>query len=135
MADRRRPKDLPAHAEPAQLPPEFQELNQDAQDQIANGSTTLLGNGPGLVGAPQDPRPMQAQTTAPRVNSLAWMRGIEPLPSEDGVTAELRDTPQSALDSMVPILPGERVAPHRQSGVSPGNAESENEDPDHPYGG
>ncbi len=117
------------------LPPEFQELNRDVREQIDNGSTTALGNGPGVVGAPQEPRPLQAQTQAPKVNSLAWMSGIEPPPAEDGVPAELRDTPQSALDSLVPIFPDEHPAQHRQSGVSPGNAEAEDEDPDHPYGG
>lgn len=135
MADPRRPGNLPEHRAPEDLPPEFQDLNQDARDQIASGATTDLGNGPGIVGDPQEPRPLQSQTTAPKVNSLAWMRGIDPLPAEDGVPAELRDTPQSALDSMVPIFPEERMTSHRQSGVSPGNAEAEDEDPDHPYGG
>lgn len=134
MAKQGRPQDLPERIQSQDLPPEFQELNRDAREQIANGSTTILGNGPGVVGPAQEPRPLQAQTTAPKVNSLAWMRGIEPLPAEDGVPAELRDTPQSALDSVVPIFPTEKVMPHRQSGVSPGNAESEDEDLDHPYG-
>lgn len=135
MADRGRHQDLPELIEPRNLPPEFQELNADVREQIANGSTTDLGNGPGQVGEVQEPRPLQSQTTAPGVNSLAWMSGIEPLPVEDGVPAELRDTPQSALESMAPIFPDEHPTPHRQSGVSPGNSEAENEDPDHPYGG
>jgi len=135
MANVERPEDLPELIAPRNLPPEFQELNRDVLEQLANGSTTDLGNGPGEVGAPQEPRPVQAQTTAPKVNSLAWMRGIEPPPAEDGMPAELRDTPQSALDSVEPIFEGEHPTKHRQSGVSPGNAEAEDEDPDHPYGG
>lgn len=135
MADSGLPRDLPEPIERRNLPPEFQELNRDVQEQIANGSTTEFGNGPGEVGTAQEPRPLQAQTTAPRVNSLAWMSGIDPPAAEDGVPAELRDTPQSALDSMEPIFEGEHPARHRQPGVSPGNAEAEDEDPDHPYGG
>lgn len=135
MAKRGRPDNLPDLIAPQDLPPEFRDLNRDVREQIANGSTTDLGNGPGTVGAPQEPRPVQAQTMAPKVNSLAWMRGIEPPPAEDGLPAELRDTPESALDSLEPIFEGERPPTHRQAGVSPGNAEAEDEDPDHPYGG
>lgn len=122
MADR---TDVPDILKPANLPPEFQELNADARAEFANGSVTDLGNAPGGPGTP---------ASGPPVASLAWMRDLEPPPAEDGVPAELRDTPPSALTSEVPIYEGDRPPSHRQSGVSPGNAESEDFDWDHPSG-
>lgn len=122
---------LPDILKPENLPPEFQTLNPEARAAIASGTVTDLGNAPGEVGAAQVPRPLQAQTTAPAINALAWMRGISPEDSEAGVPAELRDTPPSGEVSRLPILDGEACPPHHQPGVSPGNAEAEDPDWDH----
>ncbi|MNY12437.1 hypothetical protein D3C86_1455180 [compost metagenome] len=65
------------------------------------------------------------------VNALAWMRDVAPADSEEGVPAELRDTPPSGEVSRAPLSEGEARAPHRQPGVSPGNAEAEDPDWDH----
>lgn len=117
------------------LPPEYNELNSDARQELANGSVNNLGNGPTFVGPPQPLAPRQSQTVTPAINSLAWMRGIEPPTSEAGVPAKLRDTPASHMISM--FASGQerepRIVVHHQPGVSPGNAEAEEEDWDHPY--
>lgn len=131
MGETRDASGLPDILKPENLPPEFRTLNAAAREAIAQGAVTDLGNAPGEVGALQEPRPRQAQMTAPAINSLAWMRDVAPEDSEAGVPAELRDTPPSGEVSRLPISEGEACAPHRQPGVSPGNAEAEDPDWDH----
>ncbi|HEY9898164.1 MAG TPA: hypothetical protein V6D00_03175 [Pantanalinema sp.] len=131
MGDARDASGLPDILKPENLPPEFATLNAEAREEIALGEVSDLGNAPCEVGVVQAPRPLQAQTTAPVVNALAWMRDITPLAGEDGLPAELRDTSPSGQVSQVPIEEGEALLRHRQSGVSPGNAEAEDPDWDH----
>lgn len=117
------------------LPPQFHELNADARQELANGSVNDLGNGPTVVGTPQPLAARQSQTVTPVVNSLAWMRGIDPPQTEEGVPMQLRDTPSSGVVSSPTSgqAPMSSTKAHRQAGVSPGNAEAEEEDWEHPY--
>jgi hypothetical protein len=106
MDDARDTSGLPDILKPENLPPEFKSLNPEAHE-------------------------VQAQTTAPAVNSLAWMRDVSPDASEEGVPAELRDTPPSGEVSQPPLDEGQPFPSHHQPGVSPGNAEAEDPDWDH----
>lgn len=60
---------------------------------------------------------------------------LEPPPADVSVPDEARETLPSGLDSRGPLFEGEHPQPHLQAGVSPGNAEAEDEDWDHPYAG
>lgn len=121
---------------PEDLPPEFRHLNPDAQRELANGSVNILGNAPTIVGIPYPLAARQSQTIVPEINSLTWMRGIEPPSTEAGVPAQLRDTPASHVfsGSSCGSEQDPPHAAHRQAGVSPGNAEAEEEDWEHPSG-
>lgn len=131
MGDPRDTSGLPDILRPENLPPAFETLNAAAQEAIESGAVTALGNAPGEVGVAQAPRALQAQTTAPVVNALVWMRDVSPEAGEQGVPAELRDTPPSGQVSASPIDASETRPQHRQAGVSPGNAEAEDPDWDH----
>lgn len=104
----------------------------DAETQHEQGSVNACGNMPLDVGEPQRPRALQAQTVAPEEGSLAWSSGMMPPDADHGVPEELRTTPPSSVTSSESIFPEEGTPPkHRQSGVSPGNADAENPDWDH----
>ena len=132
MANVDRTSEVPEILRPENLPPEFQTLNSAARQELASGAVNDLGNAPTIVGKIQPLAAHQSQTKEPMVNSLTWMKGIAPPDAEAGVPVQLRDTPASGEI----LLGGDEVRPHhRQTGVSPGNAEAEEEDWEHPYGG
>jgi hypothetical protein len=82
-----------------------------------------------------DAAPASPPTGESAVGSLAWMRDVAPPPAEEGAPAPLRVTPPSE-DTSIDLRPDLSPSrPYHQAGVSPGNAEADEEDWEHPYGG
>lgn len=77
---------------------------------------------------PLDPLGILGSEDLARIN-----RATEPILDEMAVDVTLADrsTPPSGLTSGAMIFPEEKLEPHEQIGVSPGNADAESDDWDH----